>query len=120
MSEPLNITLNGDRGLITNVPPVAVMPGYIELVFRYTDETHVIGRVKASFDFSELPPEFHAMVLHNVQQQGRQVWSMNGTAHPGGYKVLERQVRTPTAHSRPLSSWPNLWKWLTTRLGRST
>ena len=58
-----------DKDLIIKCEPVALFDGYITIEQRGVE----IGKVRASFDFKDMPPEYHEMVGNYLMQTSRRL-----------------------------------------------
>lgn len=97
--------------------PILVHESYIDLVLRDGSDDVVIGRVKAEFDFSQVPAEFHTMVLSSLLSGG-QVWMVGAVARGHDYPAIERRSREstkPVPHDsgpKDPSWWDLFQRWL--------
>jgi len=65
---PINISTNGDEFVYVG-EPVAVNDNH----YTFTRGNKVVGKIKGSFDFSELPNELHSLALQLIMGDSRRV-----------------------------------------------
>ena len=89
--------------------PVAVHESYIDLILRDGADDVVIGRVRAEFDYSQVPEEFRSMVLSTLASGG-QSWMVGAVAQRHDYRVIERRPR-PVRVATPVDTGgaPEAW-----------
>lgn len=105
----LSVTLDGPS-LTVQGRTVVVVPAYIDLAFRDGNEDVIIGRVRAEFDFSQVPAEFHVLLLNHLARAG-QIWAVGAIAQRRDYDTIERLPRVPAlSPPTPVQPW---WSFLT-------
>lgn len=107
--DPLRLTTDGSS-CVAQGRPVVVHPHYVALVLRDGDDDVVIGRVRAEFDLSEVPAEFHLMVLSSLRSGG-QTWMVGAVATRHDYPVLDRWPRRRPEAARPAAAPASRTPW---------
>lgn len=98
MADDISISTE-NTGVTVQGKPLVLNERFIDLIAHDGEGKVVIGRVRAEFDFTRVPPELHAFVLTYLMGAS-QSWYVGSVLRGGPYEVIER--REPPRKTPPL------------------
>lgn len=112
MADDISIS-TGDVGITVQGEPVVLNERFIDLVAHDGEGEVVIGRVKAEFDFSQVPPELHCIVLSYLMGAS-QSWYVGSVIRGPLPPVIERRpTRKADVTPTPDVRWEPWWQaWM--------